>query len=265
MQEMKSISFIGAGNVAFNLAQTFHQKGITIKEVYSRTLDNAKMLGDLTNAQYTDDIARLNTNSDLYIVALRDDIVNEVLSKLPDDNLTLAHTSGSFQTKELLNFSNNVGCIYPLQTMNKSKLSDLSAVNFFLEATQKELQNKLEILTKKISSEVHFLNSEQREKLHISAVGVNNFTHFLLSKSKEYCLDNNLDFSFLHTLLNQTVENIKNSSSPLDLQTGPARRGDVKIIKEHLSKLDDGSDFQELYKSMSQLILNKFHGNKYQL
>ena len=52
---------------------------------------------------------------------------------------------------------------------------------------------------------------------------------------------------------------------PLKKQTGPARRGDLTIIENHIDSLSGDKEFQALYKELSQYILSEFHGEKYKL
>lgn len=265
MKEIQSISFIGSGNVATNLANAFYAKGIIINQIYSPTEKHAKNLAELVNAEAIYDISLLKNTADLYIMAVKDDFLLNVLDKIPFNDVTIVHTSGSIQSNLLSKHTINFGCIYPLQTLNKTKLIDPRKINFFLEANSDNLVVQLKNLVLKISPLVHFLDSERREKLHIAAIGVNNFTHFILAKSKKYCQDNDLDFMYLKDLLDQTFQQIEKIENPIELQTGPAKRGDVDIIKHHVEILEKNPDYKIIYQTINQLILTEFHGEKYKL
>ena len=47
------IVFIGAGNLATNLAKALYRKGFRIVQVYSRTMESARTLAEKVEAEYT--------------------------------------------------------------------------------------------------------------------------------------------------------------------------------------------------------------------
>ena len=49
------------------------------------------------------------------------------------------------------------------------------------------------------------------------------------------------------------------------MQTGPARRGDVKVIEDHIQNLENAPKYQKIYKTISQLILDEFHEDQFKL
>ena len=40
------------------------------------------------------------------------------------------------------------------------------------------------------------------------------------------------------------------------MQTGPAKRNDEAVIKNHLEQLADSKDYQEIYQLISKLIID---------
>ena len=46
------IVFIGAGNLATNLAKALYRKGFRIVQVYSRTMESARTLAEKVEAEY---------------------------------------------------------------------------------------------------------------------------------------------------------------------------------------------------------------------
>ena len=50
------IVFIGAGNLATNLAKALYRKGFRIVQVYSRTIESARTLAEKVEAEYTTDL-----------------------------------------------------------------------------------------------------------------------------------------------------------------------------------------------------------------
>ena len=91
------ITFIGAGNLATNLCQAAYDACHEIAEVYSRTEASASVLANMVNAPYTTDLSTVNTESDIYIVSVKDAVLEQVaaeLSKRVGDRL-IVHTAGS--------------------------------------------------------------------------------------------------------------------------------------------------------------------------
>jgi len=265
LKEIKTISFIGSGNVATHLAVALNAKGFTIDTILSQTLQNATELASKVNARGIDQLNQLDQTSDLYIISLKDDVIDTYLEGLNLTNRLVAHTSGSYETTKLAKFSSKTGSFYPLQTFNKGNSVDFSTIPIIIESENTETIESLLTIAKRLTENTHILTAAQKKALHISAIGINNFTHFILSKSKEYCRVNDLDFSLLNPLLKQTIESFSNEEKPLQKQTGPARRGDITIIENHIEALSGDKEFQALYKDLSQYILSEFHGEKYKL
>jgi predicted short-subunit dehydrogenase-like oxidoreductase (DUF2520 family) len=265
LKEIKTISFIGSGNVATHLAIALNSKGFTIDTILSQTLQNATELASKVNAKGIDQLNQLNQSSDLYIISLKDDVIDEYLKGLSIKGKLLVHTSGSYDTNRLANLSSKTGSFYPLQTFNKDISVDFSTIPIIIESENTETIASLLTVAKRLTANTHILTASQKKALHISAIGINNFTHFILSKSKEHCRANRLDFSLLNPLLKQTIESFSNEEKPLQKQTGPARRGDLTIIENHIEALSGDKEFQALYKDLSQYILSEFHGEKYKL
>jgi len=265
MTNIKTVSFIGAGNVATNLAKSFYQKGIKIDLVYSNTIKNAEALAQAVNAQAVNRKSDINITSNMVIVALKDDVIDDVLSQININDTLLVHTSGSVNSSVLAKYSNKFGCFYPFQTFRKEFQVDLSEVYLFLESNTQEDLKVLNQFASLFTKNVVEMNSKERKSLHIAGVGLNNFTHYLLSITKQYCEESNLNPAYLTSLLTQTVNNSFYVEESLTMQTGPARRGDVKVIEDHISNLENAPKYQKIYKTISQLILDEFHENQFKL
>ena len=79
------ITLIGAGNVGYHLGKRLFKKGITVREVYSRQLKNAQYLAKKINAQPINDLSIVDSKSDLYIIAVKDDAI-ETVAKILSKN-----------------------------------------------------------------------------------------------------------------------------------------------------------------------------------
>ena len=54
------IVFLGAGNLATNLAKALYRKGFRIVQVYSRTEESARTLADEVEAEYITDLKEVS-------------------------------------------------------------------------------------------------------------------------------------------------------------------------------------------------------------
>ena len=94
--------------------------------------------------------------------------------------------------------------------------------------------------------------SEQRKILHIAAVFVCNFANHLYQIGNHLCEANGISFNLLKPLIIETANKI-NDLSPKEAQTGPAIRGDVKTMQQHVALLEN-NDMKNLYLLMSKMI-----------
>lgn len=95
--EDTSIAFIGAGNLATNLAKALYWKGFRIVQVYSRTKESAQELAQTVEAVYTTDLQAVTKEAQLYIVSLKDAAFVELLPQIVSgkENALWVHTAGS--------------------------------------------------------------------------------------------------------------------------------------------------------------------------
>ena len=65
------VVFIGAGNLATNLAKALYYKGFRIVQVYSRTEESARALAEKVEADYTTDLQEISKDATLYRIPER--------------------------------------------------------------------------------------------------------------------------------------------------------------------------------------------------
>ena len=78
------IVFIGAGNLATNLAKALYHKGFRIVQVYSRTMESARTLAEKVEAEYTTDLQEVSKDAKLYIVSLKDAALVDLLPQITE-------------------------------------------------------------------------------------------------------------------------------------------------------------------------------------
>ena len=97
------------------------------------------------------------------------------------------------------------------------------------------------------------MSSEQRKQLHIAAVFACNFSNHMFAIADKILTQSNIDFKLLLPIINQTVKKL-NKNKASEVQTGPAKRKDKKIIESHIKKLSD-KETKEIYKLISDSIM----------
>jgi predicted short-subunit dehydrogenase-like oxidoreductase (DUF2520 family) len=256
---LPKIVFIGAGNVATSLSEAIKEKK-NILQVYSKTLAHARTLGQLNKCPYTNDLKKISTDADLYIIAVKDDAIAEVCKKLKLNGKTVIHTSGSTGMDVLKKVSGKCGVLWPMYSFaGKAKLAH--ATPFFAEASDKKTEAELTVLVKELKGKPYYINSEKRAKIHLAAVFVNNFPNHLFAIAEDLCKEAGIPFSLFLPLAKETVQNIT-QQSPANSQTGPASRNDKQIVNKHRALLKSHPVYREVYEVLTKSIIKSSSGRK---
>ncbi len=251
---IRSIVLIGAGNLATQLGFSLAKKGFNIRQVYSYTLENAELLAEKLNAYSTDNLKEIQTNADLYIIAVKDAVLAQTIEQLPHLKGIVTHTAGSLSIDMLLKFE-NFGIVYPFQTFSKDKEVDFNSIPLLIEANNESTEERLLKFGKSIANTVMICDSNQRKQIHLAAIFACNFTNHMYSIANDILKSHNINFDVIKPLIQETASKIE-TLDPKEAQTGPAIRGDKNIIEEHLKMLNDHNDLQSIYKTLSNRIMN---------
>ncbi len=251
---IRSIVLIGAGNLATQLGFSLAKKGFNIRQVYSYTLENAELLAEKLNAYSTDNLKEIQTNADLYIIAVKDAVLAQTIEQLPHLKGIVTHTAGSLSIDMLLKFE-NFGIVYPFQTFSKDKEVDFNSIPLLIEANNESTEERLLKFGKSIANTVMICDSNQRKQIHLAAIFACNFTNHMYSIANDILKSHNINFDVIKPLIQETASKIE-TLNPKEAQTGPAIRGDKNIIEEHLKMLNDHNDLQSIYKTLSNRIMN---------
>lgn len=252
---MIKLVLLGSGNVALHLYRAFSaSQNIQVIQVYNHT---ARGLDSFGSTPVTTSISKLE-QADVYLLALKDDVIPEVSKKLKNPGSLVAHTSGAV-TLEAISSCNRAGVFYPLQTFSKHRTMEYGDIPFCLEASGEREMDVLKTMALEISGKAYEISSAQRKRLHLSAVFVCNFVNHLYVIGEEICRDNEIPFSILQPLIEETAQKIK-SDSPSQVQTGPAIRKDQSTIQAHLDLLKSPEQ-KEIYQLLTRTI-QSFHGKK---
>lgn len=164
------------------------------------------------------------------------------------------HTSGSVPMSIFGASKERYGCMYPLQTFSKEKGLDLRKVPFFIEANSREDEVLICELVRCMSQKVYSLSSEDRQVIHLAGVFASNFTNLMYYKAASILESKGVPFGVMKGLITEAVNKAK-LIGPERAQTGPAIRGDRRVMDRHLQLLADEPQWQEVYVLLSELIM----------
>lgn len=229
------ITIIGQGNVACNLLHAFAQNGVRAEMVSSRVGLDAL------------------PESDVFIYAVRDEALADVVAQVHAPRALHLHTSGTMPISVFGDDKPHAGITYFFQSFSKAHLiEDFTTVPVFVEGRNIDDISAIYTLAQTITPRIYEANQHDRERLHVAGVFANNFTNEMYALAADILRDTHIPFQALLPLIDQTAAKI-HTLSPRDAQTGPARRGDENVMRHHLSLLPN-DDLRTLYRLLSKLI-----------
>lgn len=249
------IVLIGAGNVATSLAKALARQGCPPNQIWSRTLASAKALADVAGSRATSDWAEVERDADLYIVAVKDDAMANVISELCAHcrKGIFVHTAGTMSMDLFRGKAEHYGVFYPMQTFSKCKEVDFKNVPCFVEASDEATLNVVMSFAQSLSDNVRFLKEADRKWLHVAAVFACNFANACNAMAAEVLERHGLDFGVMLPLIDEMVAKLHHMH-PREAQTGPASRGDAAVVGRHLDMLAANQPLWDVYKAMSEYI-----------
>lgn len=251
-----NIVLIGSGNTATVLAKMIKSAGHSIVQVWSRNPQHAEVLAKQVGATTISSLQEINSTADICIIAVADQAIGEIASELKVSKKLLLHTAGSVSRNILKDASPNYGVLYPLQSLRK-EMTSLPTIPFLVDGNSEDVNLLLKDFALSFSDHVHFANDETRLQMHLAAVFVSNFTNHLYALTQNYCTHHQLNFQLLHPLITEVADRLKDGNA-IEMQTGPARRGDAETIQKHLHLLEDDLPLKELYEMLSDSISNLY-------
>lgn len=244
---INNITIIGTGKVA-----TFWTNLLQNHKIYrlfcsgstqEKTEEFSKLHGVTSNFN-------LNSfESDLILVCVQDRNIENVVKTIPKGTITLI-CSGTYSIQA---HTENIGIVYPLQSMNEEIDTKIDHV-YFLTELNDSIRNKVESWLHTIDAKWSMASEIDRINAHLCAVIVNNFTYYILETGLDEIRKRNLSIDWFKPLIKRTFEN---AMLQQDLQTGPAQRGDIQTIKKHISLLEGES--KDLYEILSSKIAKKYN------
>jgi predicted short-subunit dehydrogenase-like oxidoreductase (DUF2520 family) len=246
-----NIVIIGTGNTATVLGRMLKAAGHTILQIYGRDASAASALAYELDAESTNYWTVVLRNADLYLIAVSDIAIADVVTELHLPLGTVVHTAASVPL-DVLAPQPQRGVFYPLQTLKK-EASFIPEIPIVIDAGDTGTRQQLKDLAYTITGTVLEADDEQRQKLHLAAVFCNNFVNHIYVLVAEYCRREGIRFEVLQPLIKETAARL-DELSPAQAQTGPAIRHDENTIARHMQMLSRYPELAEWYRRFTQSI-----------
>lgn len=255
MKGIERIVVVGSGNLAESLAAAVAGcPDVELAAVAARNRSRGEYIAGMCSCACCGGIPQAPA-ADLYIIAVSDRAVAEAARMLPAAacEAIVVHTSGATPMDVLARFGRR-GVLYPLQTFTAGRRVDFGAVPLFVEGSDGRTASELEAFARMLSRRVARADSEQRRAVHLAGVFACNFANHMYVLGERVMRRAGFGFDMLRPIISETAAKAVEASSPADVQTGPAVRGDTGSQKRHLELLAGDDASSEIYKRLSENI-----------
>ncbi|MFI3286468.1 MAG: DUF2520 domain-containing protein [Rikenellaceae bacterium] len=251
---MKKVVIVGGGNLAESVAVAVAgSTELCLQQIYLRNAERGAVLSTLTDAPFATFEQELAC-ADIYLLAVSDSAIGELSRKLHfAPGAVVAHTAGS-SSIEVIDPTLRRAVLYPMQSFSQGRRVDFGVIPIFVESSDEQTLIEVEEVAQQLSNTVVRLNSEERRRLHLSAVFVCNFINAMFTAGEELVGESRLPFEILKPLIEECCAKACCANSPREVQTGPAARGDFATIEKHTSMLDGKPELREIYQNISKYI-----------
>ena len=255
---LMDIVLIGSGNTATVLGRRALEVGHRIVQVFSRNEEHANQLAVRLSTNSTSSINSIEKNTDLLIVALKDDAIKTFIQEIGGLKGPIVHTAGAIPMEEISGQNKLYGVLYPLQSLRK-EIEKLPQFTILMDGNNEDSKKLIHEFASSIAETVLEADDITRLKYHLAATVVNNFTNHLFAMAESFCEKENISFAVLQPLMEETVIRLRNASA-VSLQTGPAIRNDIITQEKHKRLLLSYPALLEFYEKFTREIQN-YHIN----
>lgn len=251
----QQVVIIGCGNLAWHLANKLRAAGYPVAVHNHRENRALARFAARLKCSVSSTLKDAPSNADFYLLAVKDDAIASTANviNIANPRAILLHCSGTTPLAALGKRVHGTGVVYPVQTFSSGDEVDWSQVPLAIEGSDNATLKRIQQFAKTISQDVRTVGSDRRPILHLCAVMVSNFPNALYAAADKKLQKEKIDFRILLPLIRQTTAKLSHMG-PLKAQTGPAKRGDKKVLKKHRKLLKGDPALEKIYRALTGLI-----------
>lgn len=247
-------SIIGTGNIAWFLGTRLVTARHKCIGVYGRDAVKAKTFAEALLCEKYGTIDEIEDGkADACFMAISDAAIPSAASQISFTQTVLVHTAGAVPISSISDSAADCAVVWPVYSILKNNLPAHRNIPCAWETSSDKARRIVLTMMHAITDELFEAKYEQRRWLHLAAVMSNNFITHLMAICEQVCTDNELPFSTLMPIIEQTFDRIKQSAPHL-LQTGPAVRNDTNTIQSQIALLEQHPNWQNIYKAITESI-----------
>lgn len=244
---MLKINIIGAGRVGGTLAKLINQHALgEIRGICNSSLASSKKAVAHFGFGYPCQLLDL-PSADITFITVKDDEIASITKTLAEHkinpNSIYVHCSGALPSEILLPLKKincSIASIHPLKSFADDQ-DTLQNIYCGLEGDARAAQQLNEIF-QSLGAIVFNLNSNKKTIYHVGTVFAANYLVLLFEQSitalTEAGLERDKAVDITLSLMQGNLDNLKKYRSGLAALTGPLKRGDIKLIQQHLAAMD---------------------------
>jgi predicted short-subunit dehydrogenase-like oxidoreductase (DUF2520 family) len=267
-----TVFIMGAGVVGTALAAWLVRAGISVSGLHGRQVERADAARAPSGVVASGgDIPDIVSESDVIIIAVRDERIAEVGQRLVDGKRlrpgqVVLHTSGAHAAASVLSVVRphvrGVGTLHPLVSFADPRLATegLAGVPFAFGVEGDEpARVAAEHLVRALGARAVVLEARNLALYHAGAVFASNYVVALADVAQRLFVAAGVPedqaLPALVPLLSSVVQNLAQLGLPGAL-SGPVERGDVSTVEQHLRALEPRApELAELYRLLGRDIL----------
>jgi predicted short-subunit dehydrogenase-like oxidoreductase (DUF2520 family) len=253
LQPTNKIRIVGTGKLAESLLMLFNQHSEHEVILVGRNAERVSELQSKFGLSANDDPSLISP----ILLCVPDAHIGNVAQTWVDQASLFVHFSGATSIDVLPKTSGGNAVCWPAQSFGDPASVVWKDVPMFTESDGEKGAQFLVSFLKITEAQSFALTSADRQKMHMTAVFMNNFVNHLAFTARQYCLKNDLPFEALLPLMEKTVS-MARYPGPDIAQTGPARRNDQRTMQIHKDLIGDNPEMIEIYEMLSKQIIQRY-------
>lgn len=263
-------AIIGTGPVGRSIGWAFFQAGYPITSVIGLETDQVRYLRNQLQTQFSGQTVEIIPQSTrIFLLAVPDDQIAVVATDLAqldflNDHCVALHCSGALGANAMESLTPrgvHLLSFHPMISFARgSRRRSFRNISVGVEGNQEAVAIGFDI-AKELGANPIEIPTEMKTNYHLAGVWASNFLVGLMSQAmallQKVGYDSNASWDILEPLIKGTFNNIKRLGIENAL-TGPAQRGDINTIRQHLKKLKtEHPELSESYRIWTETLIQQ--------